>query len=139
MNWDASRRIRPRIHNIPLEKERDPHCFRDVTLFLLILLFLTAPMLLHVAWQARCVKARYSVEALRREKSSLDQQYLRLRVERATLESLDRVAAKAGGELGLLLPQAGARIVVPPKERSAGEALVASAEPAAGTTSGEAR
>ena len=124
MSWVSPHRIRERIHNMPLEKEGEPRRFREVTLFLLVLLLLVAPALLNVAWQARFVRTRYAVEALRREEGVLDQQYLRLRVERAALESLEAVSQKASGDLGLLPPQAGTRIVIPaPAAR--GEAVVA--------------
>jgi len=115
----SSHRIRGRIRNIALVREEDPRRWREVSFFLVFLLSLAAPVLFDVTQQTRYVRTRYAIEALRSEMSELDQQYLKLRIERASLESLDLVSQRARRELALVPAEAGARIVVPRPPRPA--------------------
>jgi hypothetical protein len=105
-----SHRIRDRIRNIPLVKENDPRRWREVSLFLALLLVLSLPVLFDIAQQTKYVRTRYAIQALRAEKSRLEQQHLQLRIEQASLESLPLVSDRAGRALGLVRGTEGLRI-----------------------------
>lgn len=107
----SSSRIRGRIRNTPLVKEDDPRRWREVSLFLCFLLLLVSPVLFDILQQGRYVRAGYEIERLTEEKKSLDQQHLRLRIERAHLGSLGPIAERAETELELVPARQGVRII----------------------------
>ena len=107
----SSDRIRERIRNIALVREPDQRRVRQLWLYMAFLLTLAVPVLFDVAQQSRYVKTRYAMEGLRVERSALEQEFLRLRIERASLESLDLISRRAVRELGLSPSREGLRIL----------------------------
>jgi len=108
----TSVRIRGRISNSALVKEKDPRTWRHLGVLLVLVLVLALPILLGVAWQAEYVRAQYAIKDLGARRQQLDEQLLRLSIERASIESLDGVSRRALRELALVPGQQGLRIFV---------------------------
>jgi cell division protein FtsL len=101
-----------RWHNVTVVREGDPRRLRWVLLLFLGVVAAAAPVAAYLIQQMQYVEARYRVEELRGRLQRLEETERRLRIERATLETLPRVEAKALDELGLVHPSSRQVVVV---------------------------
>lgn len=105
------------IDNSQVVRELDPRASRDLWALLLVVGALVAGLALY-AWPHLELR-RTGIEAQRldRERERLLEENRKLRLEKASLEELQRIEAIALGELGLSAPQA-ERVVVVEKPRA---------------------
>lgn len=108
-----------RWKNATLVRERDDRRVRWLWGWLLGIVAAFAPIAVYLLQQMEYVQVRYRIEALRAEQDRLSEEERRLRVERATLEALPRVDARATTELGLVHPPRQHVVVI--RQRSTGQ------------------
>jgi len=101
-----------RWRNVPVVRERDPRRAVRAVRLLCWLLVAGAPLALYVAEQTSNVRVRYKIEEVRSQHERLVEAERRLRIERAALEALPHVEARALHELGLVHPSAD-QVIVP--------------------------
>ena len=111
--------IRERIRNRMLVREQTPMKGRELIGYLTLSALILLPTVFGLWQQNDFVRTRFEIESRRQAKLALQERHRCLRIERATLESLDRIggeARKAG-----LLPRDEARLpsyIVPSNGRS---------------------
>ena len=111
--------IRERIRNRMLVREQTPMKGRELIGYLTLSALILLPTVFGLWQQNDFVRTRFEIESRRQAKLALQERHRCLRIERATLESLDRIggeARKAG-----LLPRDEARLpsyIVPSSGRS---------------------
>lgn len=89
--------------NDRLDRERDRDRARELFRALGLGVLVLVPLLLHVWQQVTFVETAYHVAALRARRQDLEKQLRLLHLERASLESLERVERQAR-RTGLVLP-----------------------------------
>ena len=87
--------IRERIRNRTPFRQQAPMRGRELIVYLTLSTLIALPAVFGLWQQNVFVSARFEIESLRREESQLQERYRCLRIEKATLESLDRIAAEA--------------------------------------------
>ena len=108
----------PRLKiNARLIRERDRKTSRDLILLFLISSILLLPLLLYVRQRMEFVRSGYRLQALTKEMNRLEDRNRQLRVERASLRSLQRVEKIARKNLGLV-DQKNFEIVIPEPKKS---------------------
>jgi len=100
--------------NERLVRERDRDRARELVRLLALGVAVLLPLLAHVWQQVAFVESAYRAEELRSERDELNHLLREVRMERASLESLDRVEAEARSRLGLIAPPSEAVIPVRP-------------------------
>jgi cell division protein FtsL len=93
-----------RWRNVTVVREGDPRRLRWVLFLFLGIAAAVAPVAAYLVQQMQFVEARYRIEELRGRLQRLEETERRLRIERATLETLPRVEERAIDELGLVHP-----------------------------------
>ncbi len=116
-----------RWKNVPLSRERDPRRSRWLLTLFLGAVASLVPLAVYVVHQMECVRVRYKIEEMRGKRDRLEETERRLRIERATIQSLPSVEARAGSELGLVHPGPGQVVVA--KTASPGRGAAASRAP----------
>ena len=101
-----------RWRNVTVVRERDTRRSRWVLLFLLGVAAAAAPVAAYLIQQMQYVEARYRIEEMRGRLQRLEETERRLRIERASLETLPQVEARATDELGLVHPESRQVVVV---------------------------
>jgi len=140
-------RIRERISNRRPHREQIPIHGREIAGILALVCLVALPIAFGLLQASEYVRTNFEIESLRRQKLAYQESYRRLRIEKATLESLDRIEAEARGR-GLVPPEPASTVLstpfsdgrtVPPAARAA--LSPAEAGPAAGFagTAGAAR
>lgn len=114
MSRDRSRRSGVAV-NERLLRERDLERARELARMLTLGVAVLVPLLLHVWQQVAFVEAAYRVEALRAEQSRLERMLRETQLERASLESLDRIEREARRRLGMHRPPPEAVVAVRPE------------------------
>lgn len=99
-----------RWRNVPLGRERDSRRSRWLWTLLLGAIAAVIPVAVYLIQQMEYVQVRYRIEELRSRREKIEETERRLRVERATLQSLPSVESRAS-ELGLIHPSPGAVVV----------------------------
>ena len=100
--------------NERLVRERDRDRARELVRLLALGVAVLLPLLAHVWQQVAFVESAYRAEELRSERDQINHLLREVRMERASLESLDRVEAEARGRLGLIAPPSDAVVPVRP-------------------------
>ena len=96
---------RPRLRiNARLVREQDRERARELKRFLVYGALVVAPLLAYVWQRIDFIRLSYRVEALRREKASLEDTHRALTVERSHLLAPDRIETMARRRLGLFDP-----------------------------------
>ena len=111
---DDRQQIGRRWQNLDVERERDRGSTRWLWIIGLCLVVSAAPMTFYLAFQNECVTLNYQMDSLRSEEERLLEARRRLNVERAGLESLDRIERVATGEHGMHRPTAEQVVIIPP-------------------------
>ncbi len=93
-----------RWHNVTVVRESDPRRMRWVLILFAGVLAAAIPVTAYLVQQMQYVETRYGIEELRGKLQQLDEQERRLRIERASLETLPKVEDRATQELGLVHP-----------------------------------
>jgi cell division protein FtsL len=101
-----------RWRNKGLIREHDVHRKRSLWRTLLAIVAACAPLAVYLLLQNDYVHLRYRIERLRAEHDRLVETERRLRVERATLQSLGRVEVRAERDLGLVRPAPNQLVVI---------------------------
>lgn len=91
----GARPIRDRILNTRLVREQTPMRGRELIAYLTLTALIAIPAVYGLWQQNVYVRSRFEIEALRREKLVLQERWRCLRTEKATLESLPRIATEA--------------------------------------------
>lgn len=92
----------PPVRNRHLVREIDRHRIRDLLLVGALVIVLLLPLLSYVWYHMEWIRVGYEMERLKQEREAQVELNARLRLEKATLESLDRVEREARGRLGLV-------------------------------------
>jgi cell division protein FtsL len=121
------------IDNSQVVREVDPRMSRDIWLLLLLVAALVGGLVLYAWPNLELREAARVKEQMSRERERLQEENRKLRLEKATLESLRRVEAIAVRDLGLVVPPPESLLVV---ERPA--PLAPGAQLARGKDEGEA-
>lgn len=114
----------PPVRNRHLVRELDRGRVRELLLVAGLVILLLLPLLTYVWNHMEWIRAGYEMEALKRERAAQAELGERLRIEKASLESLARVEREARERLGLV-PASGAVVRMDPEP----PASVARAEP----------
>jgi len=122
-----------RWRNVTVTRERDPRRSRWLAALFLGIVAALVPVAVYLVEQMAYVQVRYRIEELRGRRERLEETERRLRIERATLESLPSLEAGAETKLGLVHPLPG-RVVVAKSQR-AGRGGAATRAPDAVSTS----
>ncbi len=101
-----------RWRNVPLAREYDAPRGRRLWALLLGIAAAAAPLVFYVVQQTHYVQLRYRIEELRHRQGELLEAERRLRIEKASLETLPRVEARAREVLGLVRPGPGQEVVL---------------------------
>jgi cell division protein FtsL len=101
-----------RWRNVTVVREGDPRRLRWVLLLFLGVVAAAAPVAAYLIQQMQYVEARYRIEEQRGRLQRLEETERRLRIERAHLETLPEVEARALDELGLVHPSPRQVVVV---------------------------
>jgi cell division protein FtsL len=96
------------------DRERAGELLRVLTLGIAVLV----PLLLHVWQQVVFVETAYRIEELRTDRSAMERELRSLKLERASLESLQRIEAQARAQ-GLVVPPVASVISVQPAAQDA--------------------
>ena len=90
-----ARPIRDRILNSRLVREQTPMRGRELIAYLTLTALIAIPAVFGLWQQNVYVRARFEIEALRKERLALQERYQCLRTEQSTLEDLSRIAVEA--------------------------------------------
>ena len=115
MATQASEPVR-RWRNSPLHREVDTDRARWVLRAALLAVVAASPFAFYLLQTMSYVETRYALEGLRRREEHLVEAERRFRIEKATLEALPSVEARADLELGLSHPRPSNVVVVTPAE-----------------------
>lgn len=121
--------IRTRITNRTLHREQMPIRARETAGLLALVALVVLPVVFGLFQDNEYVRTSFATEALRKEKLLLQERYRRLRIERATLESLGRIEVEAR-KRGLVPPGEGCDVVFAPSSTRPDAAGLARAVPA---------
>ena len=113
------------IDNSQVVRERDPRSSRDIWLLLSLVAVLVGGMVLYAWPHFERRQLGLEREALQHEKERLLEQHRKLGLEKATLESLERIESIATRELGLQAPNPQDVVVVEPASALPSGALIA--------------
>jgi cell division protein FtsL len=100
------------IDNSQVVREVDPRMSRDIWLLLLLVAALVGGLVLYAWPNLELREAARVKEQMSRERERLQEENRKLRLEKATLESLRRVETIAVRDLGLVAPPPEALLVV---------------------------
>ena len=100
------------IDNSQVVREVDPRMSRDIWLLLLLVAALVGGLVLYAWPNLELREAARVKEQMSRERERLQEENRKLRLEKATLESLRRVEAIAVRDLGLVSPPPESLLVV---------------------------
>jgi cell division protein FtsL len=100
------------IDNSQVVREVDPRMSRDIWLLLLLVAALVGGLVLYAWPNLELREAARVKEQMSRERERLQEENRKLRLEKATLESLRRVEAIATRELGLRPPPPESLLVI---------------------------
>ena len=100
------------IDNSQVVREVDPRMSRDIWLLLLLVAALVGGLVLYAWPNLELREAARVKEQMSRERERLQEENRKLRLEKATLESLRRVESIATRELGLRPPPPEALLVI---------------------------
>lgn len=92
--------------NERLVRERDRDRARELVKNLALGVAVLLPLLLYLWSQVAFMETSFNVARLRQERDRLQQQLQEVRLERASLESLGRIAIEAGRRLDMVPPPA---------------------------------
>ena len=121
------------VDNSQVVREVDPRMSRDIWLLLLLVAALVGGLVLYAWPNLELREAARVKEQMSRERERLQEENRKLRLEKATLESLRRVETIAVRDLGLVAPPPESLLVVERPVRT-----VAGAQLARGKDEGEA-
>jgi cell division protein FtsL len=119
------------IDNSRVVREVDPRARRELRTVFALVLALVAALALYAWPHMELRQTGLDILRLQRVRERLVERNRKLRLEKASLEDLQRVEALATSELGLGTPRAGDVIVVEPPRPLAEGARLASGAPAA--------
>jgi len=105
-----------RWRNTPVVREMDNRRVLWFWRILAGLLVAGLPVIAYLLQHMEYVRMNYAIEDLRAREARLLEAERRLRIERAVLQSLPEVEAKAAKKLGLAAPAPGHVVVVRPEE-----------------------
>lgn len=100
------------VDNSQVVREVDPRMSRDIWLLLLLVAALVGGLVLYAWPNLELREAARVKEQMSRERERLLEENRKLRLEKATLESLRRVEAIATRDLGLVSPPPASLLVV---------------------------
>lgn len=101
----TQRAPRPRLQiNARLVREKDRERARELKRFLIYGAVVVVPLLAYVWQRIDFIRLSYRVEALRKEKTGLEDMNRKLTVERSHLLAPDRIESMARRRLGLIDP-----------------------------------
>jgi cell division protein FtsL len=100
------------VDNSQVVREVDPRMSRDIWLLLLLVAALVGGLVLYAWPNLELREAARVKEQMSRERERLQEENRKLRLEKATLESLRRVEAIAVRDLGLVAPPPESLLVV---------------------------
>lgn len=100
------------VDNSQVVREVDPRMSRDIWLLLLLVAALVGGLVLYAWPNLELREAARVKEQMSRERERLQEENRKLRLEKATLESLRRVEAIAVRDLGLVPPPPESLLVV---------------------------
>ena len=100
------------VDNSQVVREVDPRMSRDIWLLLLLVAALVGGLVLYAWPNLELREAARVKEQMSRERERLQEENRKLRLEKATLESLRRVEAIAVRDLGLVVPPPESLLVV---------------------------
>ena len=100
------------VDNSQVVREVDPRMSRDIWLLLLLVAALVGGLVLYAWPNLELREAARVKEQMSRERERLQEENRKLRLEKATLESLRRVETIAVRDLGLVAPPPEALLVV---------------------------
>lgn len=101
-----------RWRNRPVLREIDDRRVRRLGRLVLVMAVATAPMAVYLLQQNESLKLVYELNAVRAEQDRLIEEERRLSLERARLESLERIERWAERKHGLTRPAPGGVVVV---------------------------
>jgi len=113
------------VDNSQVVREVDPRMSRDIWLLLLLVAALVGGLVLYAWPNLELREAARVKEQMSRERERLQEENRKLRLEKATLESLRRVEAIAVRDLGLVPPPPESLLVVERPVRAAACAQLA--------------
>ena len=120
------------IDNSQVVREVDPRSYRDLALILLLVTALVGGLVLYAWPHLQLRETAMAKDRLSRERERLVEENRKLRLEKATLESLRRVETIAVKDLGLVRPPADRVIVIErPRTVPAGSHLASGDLPSA--------
>lgn len=96
--------IRRRWANHHVAREVDRDRVRWLWGVFAVMVLAAAPFAVYLLWQNECLGLAYEANALREEREQLIEEENRLRMQRATLESLDRIESWAVTRHGMVRP-----------------------------------
>jgi cell division protein FtsL len=114
------------IDNSGVVREVDPRSRRDLVAMLLLVAVLVGGLVLYAWPHFQMRQIATETERLQREKERLIEENRKLRLEKASLENLERVEAIARRDLGLERPSPDRLVVVEAQEAPTGGARLAS-------------
>jgi len=100
------------VDNSQVVREVDPRMSRDIWLLLLLVAALVGGLVLYAWPNLELREAARVKEQMSRERERLQEENRKLRLEKATLESLRRVETIAVRDLGLVVPPPESLLVV---------------------------
>jgi cell division protein FtsL len=113
------------VDNSQVVREVDPRMSRDIWLLLLLVAALVGGLVLYAWPNLELREAARVKEQMSRERERLQEENRKLRLEKATLESLRRVEAIAVRDLGLVPPPPESLLVVERPVPTAAGAMLA--------------
>jgi cell division protein FtsL len=113
------------IDNSQVVREVDPRMSRDIWLLLLLVAAMVGGLVLYAWPNLELREAARVKEQMSRERERLQEENRKLRLEKATLESLRRVEAIAVRDLGLVPPPPESLLVVERPVPTAAGAMLA--------------
>jgi cell division protein FtsL len=117
------------IDNSGVIREVDPRTSRDLVALMLLVAILVGGLVLYAWPHFQIRQTSMATEHMRRERDRLVEENRKLRLEKASLENLGRVAAIATRDLGLVKPTAEQLVVVEVPAPPPDPARLASSEP----------
>jgi len=87
--------LRERLRNRPVFHDQMPMRIREITGFLTLAALIALPAVFGLWQQSDTVRTRFEISELRKKTIGLQERHRCLRIEKGTLESLERVSAAA--------------------------------------------
>ena len=120
------------IDNSGIVREVDPRTSRDLMVLLLLAAILVGGLVLYAWPHFQMRQLAMATEQMQREHDRLVEENRKLRLEKASLESLERVEAIAQDHLGLQRPPADRVVVVEEPQKAPADTELASRDPVGG-------